>query len=224
MIVSMPLMALAASTTAPVGRSVHALGHGVADPRRCAPCCPGSTGSRPRVLSWTLLALTLGVMAWAGRHFYVARLVRLPPPLGGHEHAGRRRHGRGVPLLRCSPRSRPASSSRRGVAPDVYYEAVVIIIALILTGNAFEARAKSRTSAALRALVALQPKTARVLREGDAGDRRAGRAGAARRHGDRPPGRAGAGGRRGPLRRERGRRVDAHRRVDAGREAGRATA
>src|SRR3954454_15119471 len=53
----------------------------------------------------------------------------------------------------------------RGVAPDVYYEAVVIIIALILTGNAFEARAKSRTSAALRSLVALQPKTARVLRE-----------------------------------------------------------
>ncbi len=50
------------------------------------------------------------------------------------------------------------------MAPDVYYEAVVIIIALILTGNALEARAKSRTSAALRSLVALQPKTARVLR------------------------------------------------------------
>jgi Cu+-exporting ATPase len=51
-----------------------------------------------------------------------------------------------------------------GVAPDVYYEAVVIIIALILTGNAFEARAKRNTSAALRALAQLQPKTARVLR------------------------------------------------------------
>jgi Cu+-exporting ATPase len=52
------------------------------------------------------------------------------------------------------------------VAPDVYYEAVIIIIALILTGNAFEARAKRRTSAALRALVELQPKTARVVRGG----------------------------------------------------------
>ena len=51
------------------------------------------------------------------------------------------------------------------MAPDVYYEAVVLIIALILTGNMFEARATQRTSAALRALVHLQPKTARVLRE-----------------------------------------------------------
>ena len=39
----------------------------------------------------------------------------------------------------------------RGLAPDVYYEAVIIIIALILTGNAFEARAKTRTASALRA-------------------------------------------------------------------------
>jgi Cu+-exporting ATPase len=53
---------------------------------------------------------------------------------------------------------------RNGLAPDVYYEAVVIIIALILTGNAFEARAKRQTSAALRVLASLQPKTARVAR------------------------------------------------------------
>jgi Cu+-exporting ATPase len=54
----------------------------------------------------------------------------------------------------------------RGVPPDVYYEAVIVIIALILTGNAFEARAKRNTSAALRALASLQPKTARVTRDG----------------------------------------------------------
>jgi Cu+-exporting ATPase len=53
-----------------------------------------------------------------------------------------------------------------GVAPDVYYEAVIFIIALILMGNAFEARAKGRTSAALRSLVSLQPGTARVVRDG----------------------------------------------------------
>jgi len=52
------------------------------------------------------------------------------------------------------------------MAADVYYEAVIIIIALILTGNAFEARAKKRTANALRALVHLQPKTARVVRQG----------------------------------------------------------
>ncbi len=58
----------------------------------------------------------------------------------------------------------PSLFTRHGVAPDVYYEAVVIIIALVLTGNAFEARAKRDTATALRALTQLQPKTARVVR------------------------------------------------------------
>jgi Cu+-exporting ATPase len=58
---------------------------------------------------------------------------------------------------------------QRRMTPDVYYEAVIIIIALILTGNAFEARAKKQTANALRALVQLQPKTARVVRQGAEG-------------------------------------------------------
>ncbi|MBU3889178.1 heavy metal translocating P-type ATPase [Methylosinus sporium] len=49
-------------------------------------------------------------------------------------------------------------------AADVYYESAVVIITLILFGRTLEARAKGRTSEAIRALVALQPKTARVLR------------------------------------------------------------
>ena len=88
--------------------------------------------------------------------------------------------GTGAAFLYSVRRHRRARLLRlaRACAPDVYYEAVVIIIALILTGNALEARAKRRTSAALRALVALQPKTARVLR-GDGGEsRRPDRAGA----------------------------------------------
>jgi Cu+-exporting ATPase len=52
---------------------------------------------------------------------------------------------------------------RHGMAPDVYYEAVIIIIALILVGNALEARAKRQTSSALRALIDLRPKTARIV-------------------------------------------------------------
>ncbi|MFL6237572.1 MAG: heavy metal translocating P-type ATPase [Thermoanaerobaculia bacterium] len=117
----------------------------------------------PTILSYTLLALTIGVMAWAGRHFYV------------RAWSGFRHHsadmstlvavGTGAAFLYSALATlAPGFFLSRGVAPDVYYEAVVIIIALILTGNAFEARAKSRTSAALRALVALQPKTARVLK------------------------------------------------------------
>ena len=54
----------------------------------------------------------------------------------------------------------------RGVPPDVYYEAVILIIALILVGNMLEARAKRQTSAALRRLMQLQPKSARVARGG----------------------------------------------------------
>jgi Cu+-exporting ATPase len=51
-----------------------------------------------------------------------------------------------------------------GIAPDVYYEAGLLIIGLVLTGNTLESRAKGRTAQALRKLVELQPKTARVVR------------------------------------------------------------
>ncbi|MBA2564866.1 MAG: copper-translocating P-type ATPase, partial [Gemmatimonadetes bacterium] len=64
----------------------------------------------------------------------------------------------------------PALFLRRGLAPDVYHEAVIIIIALVLTGNMFEARAKRATAGALRALVNLRPRTARVARDGAARD------------------------------------------------------
>ena len=48
----------------------------------------------------------------------------------------------------------------------VYFETAAVIIALILLGRFFEARAKSQTSAAIKALIGLQPRTARVLRGG----------------------------------------------------------
>lgn len=48
----------------------------------------------------------------------------------------------------------------------VYFEASAAIITLVLMGKVLEARAKSKTSAAIEALVKLQPRTARVLREG----------------------------------------------------------
>src|SRR4051812_3288743 len=48
----------------------------------------------------------------------------------------------------------------------VYFETAAVIIVLILVGKYLEARAKSQTGAAIRALIGLQPKTARVLRGG----------------------------------------------------------
>jgi Cu+-exporting ATPase len=118
----------------------------------------------PGVLSWLLLALTAGIMAWAGRHFYTRAWTSFR-----HHSADMNTLiavGTGAAFLYSMVATvAPGFFLRHGVAPDVYYEAVVIIIALILTGNALEARAKSRTATALRALISLQPKTARVLRD-----------------------------------------------------------
>ena len=53
-----------------------------------------------------------------------------------------------------------------GQEPAVYFEAAAVIVTLILLGRLLEERAKSRTGAAIRSLVQLQPETARVLRDG----------------------------------------------------------
>ncbi len=50
---------------------------------------------------------------------------------------------------------------------SVYYEAVGVILTLILLGRLFEARAKAGTGEAIRALIGLQAKAARVLRGGE---------------------------------------------------------
>jgi Cu+-exporting ATPase len=49
---------------------------------------------------------------------------------------------------------------------NVYFEAAAVIVALILLGRFLEARAKGNTSEAIRRLVQLQAKTARVRRDG----------------------------------------------------------
>lgn len=58
----------------------------------------------------------------------------------------------------------------RGLSTDVYYEVAVAIIALILLGRWLEARAKGRTSEAIKRLLSLQAKTARVIRDGEEHD------------------------------------------------------
>ncbi len=51
---------------------------------------------------------------------------------------------------------------------NVYYEAAAVIVTLILLGRFLEAKAKGRTSEAIKRLVGLQPRTARVVRDGHA--------------------------------------------------------
>ena len=53
---------------------------------------------------------------------------------------------------------------------NVYFEAAAVIVTLILLGRLLEARARGRTSEAIRRLVGLQARTARVLRDGKAAE------------------------------------------------------
>lgn len=119
----------------------------------------------PEVLSWSLLVLTVFIMGWAGRHFYERAWKAL------RHHAADMNTlvalGTGAAFLySLTATLTPRLFTSRGLMPDVYYEAVIIIIAFILAGNALEARAKGRTAEALRALVQLQPRIARLIRDG----------------------------------------------------------
>jgi Cu+-exporting ATPase len=114
-------------------------------------------------LTYALLAATIVVMAWAGRSFYQRAWAAF------RHHAADMNTlvavGTGAAFVYSLVATvAPGLFTGHGLAPNVYYEAVIIIVALVLTGHAFEARAKRRTSAALRSLAKLQPKTARVLR------------------------------------------------------------
>ncbi len=60
----------------------------------------------------------------------------------------------------------PERAARWGFEDHLYYESAVIVIALILMGRWLEARAKTRTGDAIKALMGLQAQTARVIRAG----------------------------------------------------------
>jgi Cu+-exporting ATPase len=163
MVLSMPVMTASAAGGHGHGDPVLAWVMRVLDPplRRMI---PWAYAISPSVLIWGLLALTLIVMGWAGRHFYVRAWTAF------RHHAADMNTliavGTGAAFLfSLLATVAPGFFLSRGVAPDVYYEAIILILALILTGNALEARARRRTSGALRALTRLQPATARVVRQ-----------------------------------------------------------
>jgi P-type Cu+ transporter len=62
-----------------------------------------------------------------------------------------------------APQFFPASLRGMSGYPDVYFEAAAAITTLVLLGQVMELRARSRTSAAIRALLDLSPKTARLM-------------------------------------------------------------
>ncbi len=63
-----------------------------------------------------------------------------------------------------------AIETAAGVSADVYFDTAAVIVGLILFGRWMEARAKGQTSAAIKRLMGLRAKTARVVREGEEQD------------------------------------------------------
>jgi len=113
------------------------------------------------LVNYLLLTLTSGILVWAGRDIYrrAWRAVRH----GSADMNTLITLGTGSAFLYSVVATvAPGLFARSGIAPDVYYEAVIIIIGLVLAGRAIEARARRRTSAALRKLVTLLPPVARV--------------------------------------------------------------
>jgi len=112
-------------------------------------------------VNYVLLAVTATIMVWAGGDFYVRAWKALR-----HRAADMNTLvslGTGAAFLYSVVATiSPALFTRNGISADVYYEAVIIIIGLVLTGRALEARARRKTSLALRRLSTLVPPVARV--------------------------------------------------------------
>ena len=119
---------------------------------------------------WLELALTTPVLFWAGREFFT-----------GAWAAARHRAADMNTLIAIGTFAAYLYSLAATVAPSlfmaheagheamlpgVYYEVAAIVVTLILMGRLLEARARSQTSGAIRALMGLQAKTARVERDG----------------------------------------------------------
>ncbi|HEX8745735.1 MAG TPA: heavy metal translocating P-type ATPase, partial [Pyrinomonadaceae bacterium] len=107
--------------------------------------------------------LTLPVLAWSGSQFFTSAWN------------GLRNHNTNMDtLVALGTGAAWAYSTVVAIAPQLfpsgtagmYFEVAVIVIALILLGQALEMRAKSRSSAAIKKLLELQAKTARVIRHG----------------------------------------------------------
>ena len=111
--------------------------------------------------NYALLVLTTGILAWAGRDIY--RRAWKAIRHGSADMNTLIALGTGSAFLYSLVATvAPSLFTRNAIAPDVYYEAVILIIGLVLAGRAIEARARRQTSAALRKLVTLLPPTARV--------------------------------------------------------------
>jgi Cu+-exporting ATPase len=122
----------------------------------------------PRILGWIELILASPVVLWCGWPFFVRGWYSLV-------HRSLNMFtlialGVGVAYVysivaRLVPGFFPPSFRDEHGEVGVYFEAAAVIVTLVLLGQVMELRARSRTGAAIKALLGLAPKTARRLRE-----------------------------------------------------------
>ena len=127
----------------------------------------------PRVLTWLELVFATPVVLWGGWPFFargwqsvVNRSLNMFTLIG---------LGTGVAyaysvVATIAPEIFPASFRDAAGEVAVYFEAAAAIVTLVLLGQVMELRARSRTGAAIRALLGLAPKTARII-DGDGEER-----------------------------------------------------
>ncbi len=119
------------------------------------------TGEHQDILPrWLQFALATPVQFWIGWRFYVGAFNALRGGSGNMD------------VLVALGTSMAWAFSAVVTVFDlhhqhVYFEASAAVITLVLMGKLLEARAKAKTSAAIEALIRLQPQTARVLRDGE---------------------------------------------------------
>ena len=120
----------------------------------------------PRRTMWFILfLLTTPVQFWAGRHFYQNAWASI-------KHGSTNMNtlvvvGTSAAYAYSTVLTFfPAAVGHYGSHGGAYYDTAAIIITLILFGKYLEARAKSRAGEAIKKLMGLQPRTARVVREG----------------------------------------------------------
>jgi Cu+-exporting ATPase len=128
---------------------------------------------RGAALPWLELALATPVVLWGGwpffQRFWTSLVNRSPNMFTLIGMGTGVAYGYSL-VATVVPQIFPQSLRTMGGYPDVYFEAAAAITTLVLLGQVMELRARSRTSAAIRALLDLSPKTARLLSDSAAGE------------------------------------------------------
>jgi Cu+-exporting ATPase len=119
----------------------------------------------PRTQTWTEFALALPVVLWAGWPFYVRgvrSIINLSPNMWTLIGLGTSVAFVYSVVATVAPHIFPPAFVVDGVVA-VYFEAAAVIISLTLFGQILELKARSKTSAAIKSLLGLAPKTARRI-------------------------------------------------------------